>query len=54
MPFEGMFSAVIGDYGHGGMHPYDGAGLHQFQDGRWVLVSQSEPALIIVPTESTA
>ena len=51
MPFEGMFSLVVADYGHGSLIPADGAGLHQFQGGRWVLVRQSEPALLLVPAE---
>ena len=28
MPFEGMFSLVVAEYGGGGMVPADGAGLH--------------------------
>jgi proteasome lid subunit RPN8/RPN11 len=54
MPFEGMFSLVVAEYGGGGMVPADGAGLHQFQDSRWILVRQTEPALIVVATEVTA
>jgi proteasome lid subunit RPN8/RPN11 len=53
MPFEGMFSLVVGRYGHGGIEPASGAGLHQFQDGRWVEVTNSEHAFITVPTEVT-
>jgi proteasome lid subunit RPN8/RPN11 len=52
MPFGGMFSSVVGNYGADGMLPEDGAGLHQFQDGRWILVRQEDPALIVVPSEA--
>jgi proteasome lid subunit RPN8/RPN11 len=51
MPFEGMFSLVVGDYGNGSMLPSLGASLHQFQSGQWVLVQQPELALIVVPAE---
>jgi proteasome lid subunit RPN8/RPN11 len=53
MPFEGMFSLVVGDYGAAGMMPDQGACLHQFQHGQWVLVRQLEPALLPVPAELT-
>lgn len=39
LPFEGMFSVVVADYGHGSLLPYQGAGLHQFQNGHWVQVT---------------
>lgn len=51
MPFAGMFSLVVGNYGRGGLLPEQGAGLHQFQDGRWILTSSAEPALVVVPAE---
>lgn len=47
MPYEGMFSLVVGDYGHSGLLQAEGSGLHQFQDGRWVHVTND--ALIVVP-----
>jgi proteasome lid subunit RPN8/RPN11 len=51
MPFDGMFSLVIGRYGAGGVTIETGAGLHQFQDGRWVQVPpRCKDALRIVPT----
>lgn len=53
MPFPGMFSLVGASYGTGGLLPEQGAGLHQFQDGRWVLIRQPDPALIVVPAEVT-
>jgi proteasome lid subunit RPN8/RPN11 len=54
MPFEGMFSLVIADYGQGGLTPLDGAGLHQYQDGKWILVEPENNPLLVVPEESLA
>jgi proteasome lid subunit RPN8/RPN11 len=48
MPFEGMFSLVVAVYGSGGLHPSGGAGLHQYQDRRWVQLVDDD-AMIIVP-----
>jgi len=51
MPFEGMFSLVVGRYGAGGITLEAGVGLHQFQDGRWVQVPSScSSAVLFVPT----
>jgi hypothetical protein len=50
LPCEGMFSVVVGRFGDGGVTPENGAGLHQFQDGRWVQIRRVEPAMIVVPT----
>ena len=51
MPFDGMFSLVISNYGMGGMTQEAGAGLHQFQNGQWVQISrESTDALIVAPT----
>jgi proteasome lid subunit RPN8/RPN11 len=50
MPFEGMFSLVVGDYGYGAIEPANGAGLHQFQHGRWVQVTNHD-ALVVVPAQ---
>lgn len=36
MPYESMYSLVVADYGFGSVRPADGAGLHQYQDGRWI------------------
>lgn len=49
MPFEGMFSLVVGEYARRGMTPGQGAGLHQFQDHRWVKVLDAEKAFIVAP-----
>jgi proteasome lid subunit RPN8/RPN11 len=51
MPFEGMFSLVVGQYGDGDIDPRGGAGLHQFQDGRWVRISRGlVRAFVIAPS----
>jgi proteasome lid subunit RPN8/RPN11 len=47
MPFENMFSLVAGHYGHGHLLPPT-AGLHQYQDGRWVQVTNPD-AMIVIP-----
>lgn len=49
LPSEGMFSVVVADYGDGGVTPDEGAGVHQFQDGRWVQIRPAESAMVIVP-----
>jgi proteasome lid subunit RPN8/RPN11 len=50
MPTEGMFSLVVARYGQGSIHPAEGAGLHQYQDGRWVQVLPAcGDALTVVP-----
>jgi hypothetical protein len=48
LPREGMFSLVVGRYGDGPADPRQGAGLHQFQDGRWVRVTPADAAFIVV------
>jgi len=48
MPYESMFSLVVAEHGLGSIHPAEGAGLHQFQDGRWIKVSNPE-SLVVVP-----
>lgn len=47
MPFEGMFSLVAANYGQDSLLPTHGAGLHQYQHGRWVRVTND--ALKVVP-----
>ncbi|WP_196776873.1 Mov34/MPN/PAD-1 family protein [Haloechinothrix halophila] len=47
MPFEGMFSLVVADYGQGSLMPTHGAGLHQYQHGQWVYITND--ALRVVP-----
>lgn len=49
MPYEGMFSLVVGRYGDGALHPAQGAGLHQFQDGRWVLIDPVDTSFLVIP-----
>jgi len=53
MPFESMFSLVVADYGHGEIDPGRGAGLHQFQQGRWVQITNPD-ALVVVPARLIA
>jgi len=38
MPRELMISIVAPHYGHTGLTPIATLGVHQFQDGRWVLI----------------
>lgn len=40
MPFEGMLSIVVPDYAHHGLLPLDSLGVHQYQQGRWILCSR--------------
>jgi hypothetical protein len=53
MPFEGMLSIVVPDYGRFGVRPFDSLGVHQFQDGRWVLCERASVrrAIGISPAE---
>lgn len=51
MPFEGMFSLVVADFGQGQMHHTKGTGLHQFQNGRWIKIEATyEDAFLIIPS----
>jgi proteasome lid subunit RPN8/RPN11 len=50
MPYEGMFSLVVGNYGDGSFDPGEGVGLHQYQNGEWVQVSNAAEVLRIVPS----
>jgi proteasome lid subunit RPN8/RPN11 len=47
MPYPGMFSLVVGEYGHGHLEPRHGAGLHQYQADRWVAVPAT--TFVVVP-----
>lgn len=38
MPFEGSLSLIAPWYGRVGLRPLHGLGVHQYQDGRWVLI----------------
>jgi proteasome lid subunit RPN8/RPN11 len=49
MPFENMFSLVVARYGSGGLHPSNGAGLHQYQDGQWVQLIDDATMVIVPP-----
>lgn len=50
MARESMFSVVVAHYGDLGISPTEGSGIHQFQDGRWVQVSDADTSFIIAPT----
>ncbi|HUE85102.1 MAG TPA: Mov34/MPN/PAD-1 family protein [Vicinamibacterales bacterium] len=51
MPFEGMLSLVVPHYGHWGMRPLEGLGIHQYQDGRWVAVVRGiREGLTVIPS----
>jgi hypothetical protein len=50
LPRPGMFSLVVANYGDGAMRPENGAGLHQYQDGRWVQIDPVNGVLITVPS----
>jgi proteasome lid subunit RPN8/RPN11 len=50
MPYEGMFSLVVGNYGDGSFDPNEGAGLHQYQNGEWVQVENAAAVFRIVPS----
>jgi len=52
MPFEGMISLVAPHYARFGLRPLHSLGVHQYQDGKWVV---ADPAGVrsgfrIVPT----
>ena len=49
LPFEGMLSIVVPWYGRDGMHPLSTCGIHQFQQGRWVLCESNLDNIQIVP-----
>lgn len=49
MARESMFSIVVARYGDGAISPTEGVGIHQFQNGRWVQVTDADTSVIIVP-----
>lgn len=53
MPFEGMYSLVVGEYGRGSLVAGEGLGIHQFQEGRWVAVSDAAEAMVTVAPDVT-
>lgn len=48
MPFEGMFSIVVGQYGRGSLALGEGVGVHQFQSGVWTQIPADEESMIVV------
>ena len=53
MPYQGMFSLVVGRYGDGALHPAHGASLHQYQDSRWVQIDPIDDSFVIIPAVIT-
>lgn len=49
LPYEGMFSLVVANYGDGGVTRAEGAGIHQHQDGGWVKLTDADQAVIVAP-----
>jgi proteasome lid subunit RPN8/RPN11 len=49
MPFEGMYSLVVANYGAGSLTIAEGLGVHQYQYGRWVSTVETAEALVVVP-----
>lgn len=37
--YEGMLSVVVSDYALSGLRPLETLGIHQLQDGEWVLTT---------------
>lgn len=48
MPFEGMFSLVVAHYATERFEP-SAVGVHQYQDGRWTLITDWERAVAMAP-----
>lgn len=53
MPFDGMLSIVAPHYARYGLRPLDALGVHQFQDGRWRLMSRESvrEGVLLLPSE---
>ena len=49
MPFEGMFSIVLAEYGHGELSVLADRSIHQYQNGRWVLIDPDVDVMVTVP-----
>jgi proteasome lid subunit RPN8/RPN11 len=49
MPFEGMLSIVVPHNARFGLRPLDSLGVHQYQDGRWTLVTGVRERFQIIP-----
>jgi hypothetical protein len=52
MPFERMLSIVVPEYARFGLLPLNSLGVHQYQEGRWVLCSRESvhANFVAVPT----
>jgi proteasome lid subunit RPN8/RPN11 len=53
MPFEGMLSLVAPRYALWGLRPLENLGVHQFQDGRWVVCERKSvhASFRVLPSE---
>jgi proteasome lid subunit RPN8/RPN11 len=49
LPFESMLSIVVPWYAKDGVHPLSSCGIHQFQEGRWVLCNKNLDGIQVVP-----
>ena len=49
MPHEGLFSVVVATYGHTTFDDDEGFSIHQFQGGRWVLITDASSTVLAVP-----
>lgn len=49
LPFEGMLSIVVPRYGTRGMRRLLGCGIHQFQNGRWILCVEDLDRVTLLP-----
>jgi proteasome lid subunit RPN8/RPN11 len=49
--YDGMLSIVVPHYGQRGLRPLESNGVHQFQDGEWVLVERESlrQGMFIIP-----
>jgi proteasome lid subunit RPN8/RPN11 len=50
LPHEGAYSLVVGRYGQQRIEARPTLGLHQYQDGRWVLARPVSGSFILAPT----
>lgn len=48
MPFETMISLVVPHYARYGLRPISNLGVHQYQDGRWTLITEGAEGIRIV------
>jgi proteasome lid subunit RPN8/RPN11 len=49
MPYENMISIVVPHYARYGLRPLANQGVHQFQAGRWTLITRGADGIRVVP-----